>query len=230
MKTSGITGIMPWSLLFAAYTITHVCSCGALPKDKESQEPAAANPLLEKEAAEKYGKDLEGVEPYETDLFKELLPGHDIYKIDVFNPKSEIAGPPNLCFTAVISKKGQVQFLESREQCASFISKHIKKVESKTQALRLAELFAALARIEIVTSKKEIKKRSETMLFKLPPEPVTPMTAQFIQDKGITKFIVFFYAVTDPWITAVLKFRLEFSREGTIVVHEEWFCSATAYE
>ncbi len=93
---------------------------------------------------------VESVSHVESAETRRLLPDHDVFGIEVFNPRCRIAGRPFFHYSLVTGKKdGSAHYLENDEHVAKFLSGLRIKGMNEGDIKDLVVVFGLLRKYEI---------------------------------------------------------------------------------
>jgi len=167
--------------------------------------------------ASRYGKNLRDVTPARESLILQYLKGYDVYYVNVWNPRTVIAGRPLFHYALVMGKDGRKTLFEDTYSPALFLQQACTGPITSKTALERAKLYALLCRARIINSAGDLGGPG------LAGEKA--IAAPSVQEKDGT-FIISFYGVTDPGIRAVSKFTLSLDKTGKMNVLSIDRCSS----
>jgi hypothetical protein len=178
-----------------------------------------------KQIEKRYGENLRGVEEFKDILLLEYLRNYPLYKINVFNPASYLAGRAIHPYSAALVKDDLV-FLEDEMAVQAFIRTNVsRKGLTREKALDLAYVYALLRRFDVIRSGEDYRKRysvrdlnQKELMIKSP-----------CVNKEEGKYLVTLFVMSDPVIHAFIRIDVVVS-PAEFLVTETFMGSRGGYD
>ncbi|MEW6516744.1 MAG: hypothetical protein AB1439_07575 [candidate division FCPU426 bacterium] len=174
---------------------------------------------MEKLARQHYGENLRGFAPSADPVLAEAFKGYAVYRVDVFNPQSRLAGRTILERTLVAPPKGEPVFLESFQEVVAFLNS--RPVVRKFALKQVVLAFASLGRVKILNRPGDLGGEATPQ-----ERAIAPPVYQVAGGKQHARF----YVLADPNITSVLRIDLDRSAVGKLRFKTEWISSRGGYD
>ncbi|MDD5065951.1 MAG: hypothetical protein PHF84_02775 [bacterium] len=158
----------------------------------------------------RYGENLRGVEEFKDVLLIKYIREYPLYKINVFNPASFLAGRTIFLYSAAPDGDNELVFLEKSKDVQAFIQARMdRKKLSDQKAMDLALVYVKLRRIDMLQSIEDYKKQYNHKELTEKEEQIKP-PCMIKEDKA---YHITFFAVTDPAIYSFSKIEMIVSIE-----------------
>ncbi|MBU1077782.1 MAG: hypothetical protein KKH98_10845 [Spirochaetes bacterium] len=213
-------------IILLLFLTANICKADDIKSQDIFSQATTLSETSRAQILERYKKNIRGVVEFQDLLMAKYLKKYTLYRINVFNPVSHIAGRAIMYYSCSVDENDTLFFMDKQEDIISFLEKNVKMDElDSNSALDIAYLYSRIRRIDILQSKEDYKKR---YYIKKLSEKEDLIETPCVSKEG-NGYRIELYAVTDPNISLIEKINITVSGSN-IKVHEKFLCTRNYYD